>query len=311
MDTLNLQPGPNLNTYFIRHTRTLNISDETRSNLFAQHRIAIHYPELADGVLHEEDNESLDPLRHDRKGRNILRRFLQLGDSGGYICAEYYNQNGWIIGRVDPSTPVEHFLGRWRDDPERVAVLKTLRLSSWQQITEGIAAPMLVGRPRQGTLNHWKGARSSIQRLLEGRLAIESFDDLTADQQEVMCSEFLRTRPDRIGLKSPLSMLAVPTGRTMRTVDIYGVCEDGSLIAAQVTHYPWTSPEGQRKAAKLSPYITSCHAILFCDTDRLETKDGVAIVPIRAIFDQYRETEIGRSWIRAMSALDRLKEQPK
>ena len=118
-----------MKTYFIRHTWTLNISKPTLDGLTRDHLIAIHYPNFTTG-WRDVDNESWDPATYDRPAGNILRRFLALAASGGYVCAEYHAFPGWLIGTVDPDSVVEVVHGRWRDFPDRVAALKEVSTSN-------------------------------------------------------------------------------------------------------------------------------------------------------------------------------------
>lgn len=155
-----------MDTYFIRHTLTLNITDATREKLIVEDRIAIHYPEFRDGFHDDEDIRSLDPLAHDRKGGNILRRFLELGRNGGYVCAEYHGLPGFLVGVVEPGTEVELVDGRWRDRPGRVAILKTLRLQQTRPVRWSTVAA-IAARPARGTLSKWPKAENLIVRLVD------------------------------------------------------------------------------------------------------------------------------------------------
>ncbi len=285
-----------MDTYFIRHTWKLNVSDATREALIAQHRIAIHYPDFADG-FRDEDIRSLNPDEHDRKGHNILRRFLELGRTGGYICAEYHGLQGCLVGIVAPDTPVEIVDGLWRDIPNRIAVLKTLRLEKARLVPTSAAAAILVARPRQGTFMKWPKAKRAIVRLVDDLTEGGTLDDLSADQQEVMCGEFLRTgHAALLGLPTLVHLLR-PIGRTMRDIDILGLATDGQPIYAQVTYADASSVDWKR--TRLRPYAGSGHCLLFAGATAVSVEDGFTVVPLSLVFDQFAASVYGEHWLAA------------
>jgi hypothetical protein len=284
-----------METFFIRHTWKMNISEETREALHENGRIAIHNPVFRDKGRLERDNESLNPDDHDKSGKRRLRTLLRLSTDGGYVCAEFYGKEGWLIGKVEPGTEIEIVRGRWRDFPEREAVMMTLQLVQWRSMKVGASAPMLVARPRQGTAMRWPKAGRSIMRLVEGIIEPPTFDDLSATQQEVLCAEFLRSPiASEWGLPT-LAHLVVPTGGTMRDVDISGIADDGQRIVCQVKHSPLRHLNSAKKT--LSMYSPASVALLFCDAECRETKNGVTVVPIREVFDAFCSTRLGQRWL--------------
>jgi len=280
-----------MDTYFIRHTRDIAIDDQTRQTLIDDGRIFIHYPNYPEG-LRSEDNDTFDPTQHDRKGGGVVRRFVELSRTGGYVCAEYHGLKGWIVGFVEPQTTPEIFEGRWRDW-DRVAKLKTIKLTKIGHITEGAGAAMLSARPRQGTFGRWWKAGRSVIRLVDGLTEDIELADLSPDQQEIVCSEFLRIHSSD-GLPR-LAHLVLPTGRTMRDIDILGVATDGKPLVAQVT-YAARNQVGY-KLDRLIPFVETAHAILFCDTDRMHLDQGVHVVPLRLAFDTLSASEHGKAWL--------------
>lgn len=281
-----------MDTFFIRHTRVIAIDDATRHSLITDERIFVHYPEFSEG-MRNEDNNTLDPDQHDKRGRGVVRRLNQLAQAGGYVCAEYFGLKGWIVGFVEPGTTPEIVEGRWRDW-DRVARLKTIKLTKVRHITEGAGAAMLSARPRQGVLSRWWKAGRSVIRLVDGLLEDMALSDLSPDQQEVVCSEFLRMNLDH-GLPR-LAHLVLPTGRTMRDIDILGVASDGRPLVAQVTYAP--RHQVQYKLERLLPFVGTAHAVLFCDTDRVHFDQGVHIVPLGLAYDTLVASDHGQTWLR-------------
>lgn len=285
-----------MKTYFIRHTYKLRISEETLTRLHSEGLVAIHYPNFPEGLA-DSDNPTLDPSTHDIRGRNILRRFLAFGLAGGYVCAEYHGIPGWLVGFVEPGTGVSQTEGEWRDIPGRVAILKTVRLGRFRQVTSGGAAAMLVARPRQGTFMQWHRAGTSVERLVNGTTATATFDDLSPDQQEMMCAEFLRSDEARkLNPDIPrLAHLILPTGRTMRDIDFIGVATDSRRLVAQVTY---STPESvPQKVSALLPYAVDAHVLLFCDTRHYARIGQIHLIPVREVFDTFTKGPFGSRWL--------------
>lgn len=282
-----------METFFIRHTSAIRIDAATRKQLYESHRIYLHYPDYPEG-LGEEDNCTFDPDHHHKRGSGHVRRLVELCRSGGYVCAEYFQEEGWIVGFVEPGTVPEIIEGRW-NDRDRVARLKTLKLTRVRHITEGAGAAMLSARPRQGAFMRWHKAGRSIIRLVDRLNESPTLADFSADQQEILCSEFLRLEVASASGLPRLAHLVLPTGRTMRDIDILGVATDGKQLVAQVTYSP--RREVQHKLDRLLPYVATSHAILFCETDTVHLDQGIHVVPMRLAFDTLMSSPLGAGWL--------------
>ncbi len=296
-----------MNTYYIRHTEGLDIDDATRQRLWDDRRIAIHYPDDKNGKLLRHDNRSLDLADYPSAGRRAMRPLIELAKNGGYVCAEYYQQRECILGYVRPASTIELIRGVWgsRNDLEgREAILKSLRLEKVKLVSPCNSAVILVGRPQQGTIMRWRRAGKTIENAVEGRWAIPSLALLSPDQQEIMCSEFLRSvNAQQLGLPK-LAHLLLPVGRTMRGIDICGINESGIMLFAQVTYLGL-----ERCGAKLETLVEYRDAernalVLFCDCADVMDKDGVKIVPLRKVYDVFVTTPTGKVWLeRATNAV--------
>jgi hypothetical protein len=283
-----------LDTHYIRHTSKLDVTNETLRRLAEAGRIAIHFPRRPDGSDGDADVRSLDPEDHTPDGGRCLARLHDLGASGGYVCAEYRSIDYCVVGRVAPGSRVEFFDGEWRSRPGRVAVLKSLQLTTFRTIPADAAVPMLVARPRQGTFMKWPRVGRAVERLVEGLRPELCLDDLSPSQQEILCSEFLRL-PEAVDMGLPrLVHLVLPPGRTMPAIDLLGVAADGQPIYAQVTF--GRIAEVHRKLEKLKPF-TPGHRILFADASEPSNRDDIHIVPIREVFRRFVATTHGTRWI--------------
>lgn len=285
-----------LRTFFVRHTRKLDIDQATRDWLWKNGHIAVHYP-FDDKGDSNQDSESLNPEDYSGRAKSAIWYINTLASSGGYVCADYFGHADVLVGKVQPRSKVEIHRGKWGDligMPGREAVLKTVKLSCIQEISPASCAPIMAARPRQGTIMYWHKAGSAIQRIVERESHEIALADLSPDHQEVLCSEYLRQ--EYLPLSLPrLSKLLLPIGRTMKDLDILGLSCDGERICAQVTFSPLSSIEGKMK--KLLEYSGERTVlIMFCDDDARSEVNGVHIVPLRMVFDWMQNSSWVNDW---------------
>ena len=225
---------PVVETFFIRHTEKLDIDQETRDRLWRERLVAVHYPHDSTGPG-DTDSESLDPEDYtDRSSKSAIRYINELAKSGGYVCAEYFGHDCVLVGKVPPGSHVQLFRGRWgglNGLDGREAVLKTVKLSQVIEVQPGTCAPIMVARPRQGTIMHWHKAKDAIKHLVEGISHKITLADFSTDLQEVICSEYLRQEQLPPGTPA-LSKLLLPIGRTMKDLDLLGLSSDCKRICA-------------------------------------------------------------------------------
>jgi len=310
-----------METFFARHTVALDIDDKTREKLWEERRIAIHFPHDKDGKLRGRDNRSLklsdypDSARramgHPNTPRERLNTgggqgaLLALAKSGGYVCAEHHPRQECLLGYVRPNTKIQILRGRWgtvNRYENRKALLKFIRLEKVRIMHRCDLALVLVGRPRQGTIMRWPSSKDSIENIVEGKRTRPSFDRLSPDQQEIMCSEFLRCEKFEQTGQIPYSRLAhllLPVGRSMRDVDICGITTSGKNMFAQVTFHEIGSKEAKSKIATLANYESDGRnvLVLFCDCKDIIQEGSVRIIPIRWAYEYFVSTPIGQKWL--------------
>ena len=218
------------------------------------------------------------------------------------MCAHYRGRESCLIGRVEPGSTIEPLEAQWRctDFPGgRIAALKTLRLIDVREVAPEDHAVILVGRPIRGTFMRWPSARDTIANLVEGRPLTFQLDRLSPRQHEVLCAEFLRL-PDAEAMGLPtLRHLVLPTGRTMKDLDLVGVATDGRRLLAQVTldrleNVGW-------KVQRLLAYggDGTTHLILFCRVDGDRAEGPVLIRSIDAAYDAFIASPGGCAWMAA------------
>ncbi len=179
---------------------------------------------------------------------------------------------------------------------------KSIRLEKVKIMHRCDLAVVLVGRPRQGTIMRWPSAKDAIENIVEGRRTKPSFDRLSPDQQEIMCSEFLRSeKVEQVGEVSYLSLahLLLPVGRSMRDIDICGITTSGKTMFAQVTFHSLESTEAKSKIATLANYESDGRnlLVLFCDCKDVMQEGSVRIIPIRWAYEYFVSTTLGQVWL--------------
>lgn len=291
-----------MNTYYVRHSTGIDIDDDTRERLWNERRVAIHFGTAPYTIKKSNrDSSSINPEDYKGSGKSCMRTLVELARDGGYVCAQHHPHVEWMLGFVRPRSKIELWKGKWGDRwgmQGRTAVLKTLRLTKVRLVKPLDYAVLHVGRPRQGTIMRWPRARKTVENLVEGRRTQHQLSDLSDDQQEILCSEFLRL-PEAAALGLPqLSHLIVPTGRTMRDFDIIGIASDAKALYAQVTFAPYSTTKW--KLDPFRPYRnpTRAHLLFFCDCAEQTSQDGVTIFPIKKAYELFTATQLGKLWLR-------------
>lgn len=293
-----------MKTYFIRHSSKLDIDQATICKLYENGIIAIHYPWAEDNPLKTADSKSLNPNHYDRSGKSALKTLLDISKNGGYICAEYRNI-GALLGYVEPNTPIEFIDGFWGNKNTRQgnpAILKGLKLSKFDGIDSVSYVPLSVARPRQGTLVRWPSVKKRVENIVTGVRLSRTLADLTPDQQETMCAEFLRFHEINDPIFSRLETLILPVGRTMKDIDIAGISKNGKKIYAQVT-YGNADSYMKKKVGPLKKFTTEKDAelILFCRCEAPTVENSIIIYPIQKVFEHFTASEIGQRWLNAIN----------
>jgi hypothetical protein len=285
-------------TYFARHTAAMDIDSATREKLWNNDLIGVHFPYGVTDQLPPEDNRSIDPNDY-RRGKRAIKLLNEMTQDGGYVCAEFAGHQGAKIGMVEKGSKIELLEGAWGTKwglSGRKAILKTMRLVKVKALNAARAAVLLVARPQQGTLNRWPNAGDAVLNLIEGIVAEPTLSSLHPSQQEVLCSEYLRS--DHAVLKnSPKlqSLVALP-GKTMKDVDIIGITPAGNRIFAQVTHKNIEGAEAKIEALKKFS-LPGQYAILFCRCEKPENVDGIIVFPIHEVFSALKQNNWGKLWL--------------
>jgi hypothetical protein len=279
-----------MDSYFVRHTKAMTVRDQDLDLLWAENKVAIHYP--GEG---KEDSKSLFPgdYAHGSE-KKAIRTLVELAENGGYVWTESRSQAEAKIGVVWPKTEVQLYSAIWtKPNDSRYegrecaeATLKTLQLDRVKEITPFEAMSLRAARPRQGTIMRWRACGPRLQAFVEGKSVKQEWEYLSPDLQESACAEFLRLHSNPHYPK--LAFLMLPVGRTLKDVDIYGIQNDGTEIFAQVTYHKKSDPESHQKVKSLKKYREkegTTRLIYFCRCSESVIEDGVTFVPVEEVLE--------------------------
>ncbi len=292
-----------MDTYFIRHSSLLDISDATRQRLWDERLIAIHYPEDGNGEWVEAaDNESLDPADYCGHAKQYMSALHRLATDGGYVCAQYFGQTELLIGTVPANTGLALLRGEWGSS-QRIAALKTVHLTNAKTLHPRDHSVIAASRPRQGTISRWHAVGDAVAAIIEQRVQPLSWGLLSSARQEVGCSEFLRL-PEASQLGLPrLQSLLLPVGRTLKDVDFVGISTDGKRVFAQVTSSLLHHAIDNGKLDSLRQFVDpdKAHVVLFCSCDAPSVQAGIHIVPVEEVFRALNSLEWGQHFLRGIT----------
>jgi putative restriction endonuclease len=167
-----------MKTYFGRHTADLDVDNETRSRLWKERIVAIHFPEDRNNVIGPADNQSINPEDYPPNAARNVRALRELATDGGYVLAEYYGHSELLAGRVDAGSAVELIAATWgtnsgkQGDP---AILKGIRLQDALVVSRDQLGAVWGMRPPRATLRRWQRAGNAIAYLVDGAGAL--FED--------------------------------------------------------------------------------------------------------------------------------------
>lgn len=295
-----------MKTYFVRHTKELSIDSDTIKRFWKENRIAIHFPYTkGHNRTTDSDSISLDPLDYEKSDKQAIKTLVEISKNGGYICSRNsYFPDECLVGKVEPKTKIEICNGYWDNTKEHLAQYKTFRLEKPQKIKTQYLLAVLAGVPRQGTIREWKAYKDRIENLVEKKQFEVNFENLLPAEQEVMCSEFLRTElTSRHGL-AKAEILLTPVGRTLETVDICALTENEENIFAQVTFHKLESKESREKLKKLKSFSTkNDKLIFFCKCEEPKRENNIFIFPLKTVYDEFTSTNNGKKWLKSIQKL--------
>lgn len=272
--------------YFIRHTSALEISNSDFTSLFEDGVIGIHY-----GSDYKSDpNELLNPDFYKESSAAVrsMNYLLDLAKSGGYVWSDYSSISKTIVGKVEPNSEVflrefdpvkyKNYFPRDKLFLKCIKLVNTLEIQAHQQLS------LRARRPQQGTFTIWHKSKGNIEKLLSGNFKINSWEDLTTDQQEILVYEYLRGKIDD---EYQIKYLLMPIGRTLKDVDIYGMNKSGRKVFVQVTNYP----KDQGKINALKQYHGESNLLVYAGNVENKIIDSIRYLNTQDVYDYFKPNE--------------------
>lgn len=275
-----------MKSYFVRHTDKISVRRDDINEIWDLDKVAIHFPGQG-----KEDSKSIDPNDYNKlSDSRAIKCFAELNRNGGYVWAEYYTKDDIKIGKIKPNS-FEIFESTWSRDRRSAqarkgdkAILKALQMENVRIAKPYEAMSLRAARPRQGTIVRWKAIGNRLEHLVEKKPIDKTWDNLSPEQQETVCTEYLRSADLRECSK--LEFLLLPIGRTLKDVDIYGYTKDQREIFAQVTHYKKNDKTCKQKIEKLKRYRKrKAYLVFFCNCDDAVKEDSILFIPITEVFE--------------------------
>lgn len=290
-----------MKTYFIRHSSKLDVDKNTIQNLWNKNLIGIHYPQNKNGKLGKRDSRSTDPNDYVGKSKSNIKILNDLAFNGGYVYSVFRDFPKVKIGIVKPNSKIQLFKGKWgkrNNLLNREAILKVVKLTKVKILSNEDSVSFNSVQPRQGTICVWSKVDRRVMNLVNGKSLTKKLNDLTPDQQEVMCMEFLRLPIAKQYSLPEITTTLTPIGRTMKDVDIFALSKNNKKIICQVSFEEFD--KSSKKFTKLLPYATSrTKTIYFCDISEEVIIHNVKIFPISKVFDLFcKKTKIGKLWLK-------------
>jgi hypothetical protein len=294
-----------MKSHYARHSSKLDISTSFKKRLYDEEKIFIHYPHYPNRnpplTPETPDNASLNPAAYPIKDGHVVRRFINLAKSGGYVFADYGTGYVYKVGIIQPDSTVSPEHGEWGNkwqDDHRPATVKALQLTDVETLTPEEAILFKLGRPRQGTLCQWRAIRKRLAFRLTGKPSDFNLSYLTPDQQEVMCGEFLRSDLATQHGLSRIATYLTPIGRTRADIDIYGLTAEGRKVIAQVTYRGVTT--GKIESLKQFKDNHDNSVIYFCNPGGKKTAPNhIKIFPLEKVYESFCQNSTqGQRWLK-------------
>ena len=278
-------------SYFVRHTEGIAVRKEDLRRLWAEDRIAVHFP--GETPRNEQDSESLIPADYvPPNAKGAIAAFAELAEEGGYVWAQSYVSNrakvGYVRGRREGGQGAVMERGaRWdlrgKTYPGRVdghpATLKTLPMERVKEMEKKDAMHLRAARPPSVTICRWTSVGGRLRDLLdEGPRRTLEWSGLSTAEQEAACAEYLREHHEDRPELPILTRLLLPVGRGLEDVDAYGFDEEGKYLYSQVTHHRLGTVAAREKAERLGLYAGrdsgGASLVFFCTGPTPETGDA-------------------------------------
>lgn len=210
------------NIFYVRHA-SMAASDEFIEEIAEDGKL----------VVHHDDIESIDRGEYEDAGsryaKNDIRDLKNATEQGALVGVTYsaIGHKYTRVGVIEPGTEVE-FVRRQYDGSERI--YKVAEISDYVDVGFTECPVIFVARSQQGPTisNYPKASRRAIKAIVGGTTVPRDVWSLSSGQFELLARRDMESRHDELELR-------LPSGRTLKDVDVLGVDAKGDDIIAQVS----------------------------------------------------------------------------
>lgn len=236
--------------FFIRHV--WSESSKPSEHLHRKGLLGIHF---------QDEPRSVDPDDYKGHAKRILTALRDM-DADDLICSYFPTDKFIEVGPIDKKFGIrledcelEHGK-RW--------VLKVARheKSKTKRLPFSHFPMLLAAMPRQGTFGQWHVMENQIHSIYERGTVERDYTALKPAQIEALCTSYL------FGT-GRLKVLSMPTGRTMKDIDIAGFNPQGERILVQITFSDDKSVV-REKAAALEGYSKDAPHLMFIAPEKMK-----------------------------------------
>jgi hypothetical protein len=281
------------NVFYVRHA-SMAASNEFVERIANDGKVVVHHDDIAS--TDREDYEDAGS----RYAKNDIRDLKHATEKGALVGVTYsaIGRKHTRVGVIEPGTDVE-FVRRQYDGSERI--YKVAEISDYVDVEFTECPVIFVARSQQGPTisNYPKASRRAIKSIIGGKDVPRDVWSLSSGQFELLARRDMESRHDGLELR-------LPSGRTLKDVDVLGVDAKGDDIIAQVsfTNEPKTA---RNKRDDLLQYDAD-KRYLYVRERFAEICDGYDVTPrpAKTVFNELNQDERATSHISKMLDLSRV-----
>lgn len=281
------------NVFYIRHTN-MTASDEFIKEMSEDGKIVIHHEDIAS--IERDDYKDADS----RFAQNDIRDLKNATEQGALVGVTYsaIGHKYTRVGVIEPGTDVE-FVRRKYNGSERI--YKVAEITDYVDVHLTECPVIFVARSLRGaTISEYpEPSQRAIKAIVEGTSVPREVWSLSSGQFELLARRDMEARHEGLELR-------LPSGRTLKDVDVLAVDENGEDIIAQVS-FTKSPTEAKNKRDDLLQYDAD-RRYLYVRERFADVSDGhdVNLRSPEAVFNELDQDAEAASHISKMLDLSRV-----
>jgi hypothetical protein len=200
-----------------------------------------------------------------RRQASSIRRLRDLATQDVLVCADYPQSKErpyMLIGALDPA------FGFKVEERRCTAGLpwqvKLAKFKNPLRVYYDSFPSLKASWPLGGSISEWRAKQSVVNQLASDGMLRREVSSLAPEQAEALCTSYLFDT-------GQLAFIGLPSGRTLKDWDIWGISKDGKNVVAQVT-FSMNTGKLLSKAAVLKATVDSSARLIFFAPESERTK---------------------------------------